>query len=364
MTQLQTVITHDGCFHTDEVVASMLLDLYFNGIDLIRTRDENIINNTENAIIVDVGGRYDGIRRFDHHQYPNEHGFSERWEPTSKVPLSSAGMVWKHFGERLIKKIFPDTSNDDVNKIYIKMYNNFFMEIDANDNGVDQYPSNIVSKKIFPINATLIGTIGRFNGTNVYNSELQYDLFLEAMEFAETMFLIHLQSYYRNQKKLNEEKIIMLNYFNNRLENGKIIIVEEDISNWRILLKELDTSEELLYLVYPREEQWGVKAVSKIGFQARKDLAPENVLESIVGKELIFAHKKRFMCTCRSKDAAIKCAIASVNYEEMSENEIPNNETSGIKSETNDDANSETSGIKSDVKSEVYENNVERLDEK
>jgi uncharacterized UPF0160 family protein len=308
---MQKVITHDGCFHTDEVVASMLLDIYFDGIEVIRTRDENLIND-DSAIVVDVGRIYNGVNRFDHHQYPDETGHIETWE-NGNIPLSSAGMVWKHFGLKLMTKLFSvPLPEEDMKRIYNKMYNNFFLEIDANDNGVDQYPPEYNSRKKFGINTTLIGTIGRFNGSNVYNAEFQHDLFLQAMDFAEQMFLIHLQSYYRNQKCLTEERVYMRKYFNNRLQKGKIIMIERDISNWRTLLRELDNSEEILFLVYPREDQWGVKTIPKAGFVARKNLAVESVLREEVGKDLVFAHKKRFMCSCRTKEAAIKCAIASL----------------------------------------------------
>jgi uncharacterized UPF0160 family protein len=310
---MQKVITHNGCFHTDEVVACMLLDIFFNGIDIIRTRDEELMKD-DSYIVVDVGRVYNGINRFDHHQYPDETGHVETWERgNNNIPLSSAGMIWKHFGIKLMKKLFKESlSEEDMNKIYNKMYNNFFLEIDANDNGIDQYPPEFNVRKKFGINTTLIGTIGRINGTNVYNDEIQHDLFIEAMDYAEKMFLIHLHSYYRNQKCLTEERRYMVKYYNKRLENGHIIVIEHDISNWRTLLRELDVSEEILYLIYPREDQWGVKTIPKSGFVARKDLAVESILREAVGKDLIFAHKKKFMCSCRTKEAAIKCAIASL----------------------------------------------------
>ena len=53
--------------------------------------------------------------------------------------LSSAGLVYLHFGQRVISQILKTKEDDDVTrKIYDKIYENFVQEIDAIDNGVSQ----------------------------------------------------------------------------------------------------------------------------------------------------------------------------------------------------------------------------------
>ena len=53
--------------------------------------------------------------------------------------LSSAGLVYLHFGHRVISQILSTKDDDDVtNKIYNKVYENFIEEIDAIDNGISQ----------------------------------------------------------------------------------------------------------------------------------------------------------------------------------------------------------------------------------
>lgn len=56
------------------------------------------------------------------------------------IKLSSAGLVYFHFGKDILCKIF-EVKKDDavVDLIYAKVYENFVQEIDAIDNGVDQY---------------------------------------------------------------------------------------------------------------------------------------------------------------------------------------------------------------------------------
>ena len=53
--------------------------------------------------------------------------------------LSSAGLVYLHFGQRVISQILKTKEEDDVTrKIYDKIYENFVQEIDAIDNGISQ----------------------------------------------------------------------------------------------------------------------------------------------------------------------------------------------------------------------------------
>lgn len=53
-------------------------------------------------LICDVGGMYDlATHRFDHHQ----RSFDTCWEPGEfhDIKLSSAGLIYKHFGKEIIK---------------------------------------------------------------------------------------------------------------------------------------------------------------------------------------------------------------------------------------------------------------------
>ena len=66
------VVTHDGVFHSDEVFSVALLRLLHNNIDIVRTRDEQVlkiaVENPE-VFVLDVGGQYAPAKRnFDHHQ--------------------------------------------------------------------------------------------------------------------------------------------------------------------------------------------------------------------------------------------------------------------------------------------------------
>lgn len=61
-----------------------------------------------------------------------------------RIKLSSAGLVYKYYGKEILKNILSEVwpatastfTDQDFDKIYEKLYKNFLLEIDANDNGV------------------------------------------------------------------------------------------------------------------------------------------------------------------------------------------------------------------------------------
>ena len=58
-------------------------------------------------LVCDVGGIYDPARnKFDHHQS----SFEESWTNTEKdiTKLSSAGLIFKHFGKEIISNAVSD----------------------------------------------------------------------------------------------------------------------------------------------------------------------------------------------------------------------------------------------------------------
>jgi uncharacterized UPF0160 family protein len=80
-----------GSFHADEALAVYLLRLTPTYRDAKVTRSRNSAVLQECDIIVDVEGKYDGEKHFDHHQRGFNHVFSEKF--TTK--LSSAGLIYK-----------------------------------------------------------------------------------------------------------------------------------------------------------------------------------------------------------------------------------------------------------------------------
>ena len=86
--------------------------------------------------MVDVGGEYEPERhRYDHHQRTFDTTL-----PSYQTKLSSAGLVWKHFGRDVVQyRTGLAAGSPDVELVYDKVYRDFIEAVDANDNGISAY---------------------------------------------------------------------------------------------------------------------------------------------------------------------------------------------------------------------------------
>jgi len=137
--------THNGKFHTDEVLACWMLKRLpsFKDYTITRTRDPEELRGCN--IVVDVGGVYDpDTKRFDHHQKEFNHTLNSL-EPKLDfhTRLSSAGLVYTHFGRDVLREITGAATSDEESKnieiLFRKMYKNFIESVDAVDNGIAQF---------------------------------------------------------------------------------------------------------------------------------------------------------------------------------------------------------------------------------
>lgn len=72
-----TIGTHSGTFHCDEILACYMLSKHpdFAGHKVLRTRDQSLLDQCD--IVVDVGSIFDpSKKRFDHHQNTFQETFS------------------------------------------------------------------------------------------------------------------------------------------------------------------------------------------------------------------------------------------------------------------------------------------------
>ena len=78
--------------------------------------------------------------------------------------MSSAGLIYKHFGMEVIKNIAKEEYHEDLNdeiltKVWEKIYGKLIKEVDAIDNGVNQ--SN--DKLTYYVRSNLSSRIGELN---------------------------------------------------------------------------------------------------------------------------------------------------------------------------------------------------------
>ncbi|XP_038207333.1 MYG1 exonuclease [Zerene cesonia] len=321
--------THDGVFHCDEVLACFMLQQLpeYKDAEIIRTRDMEKLNACD--IVVDVGAVFDhNKKRYDHHQRDfNETLSSLKPElgEKYKIKLSSAGLIYAFYGERVIQTLAPKEHPlhaDDLKLIFKKVYKSFIEEMDAIDNGVpmtDEEPRYKISTHL---SARVARLNPEWNTSQKINVE---ELFYQAM------------------KLVREEFIYTVNYFisvwlpardhvKNALEDrfevhksGKIVEFKERLP-WKEHLFDLEEDmglcQEIKYVLFnDKPKSWRVQTVpvAPSSFITRKPLHPkwwgvrDDVLSEVANIEgCIFCHSTGFIGGNVSRDGALAMAVASL----------------------------------------------------
>ncbi|CAG0891137.1 unnamed protein product [Cyprideis torosa] len=243
--------THNGVFHCDEALACYLLKVLpeFKDAEIIRTRDEKVLESCD--VVVDVGGIFDPEKfRFDHHQRE----FNESMKSLSggKYPwttkLSSAGLVYYHFGERIIAELLKRKADDKlVGTIFMKTYEHLIEEIDAIDNGISICPDDM---KKYHITTHLSARLGRLNPTWLNPEQDTDQIFPQAVALAGSEFFDRV-NFYGNVWW--PAKAIVVEAFEKRFqihESGEILELPKSGCPWK----------EHLYDV---EREQGIEGVAK-----------------------------------------------------------------------------------------------------
>lgn len=317
--------THNGTFHCDEALAVFLLrqTSTYRDAGLKRSRDPAVLNTCD--IVVDVGAVYDEpTQRFDHHQ----RGFTEVFGHGFQTKLSSAGLVYKHFGlDVIVNKTGLPVEDPKVTTLWLKLYKEFIEAIDAIDNGISQYPTDI--KPLYRSRTDLSSRVGALNPAwnQPADSETVDAQFVKASLLAGEEFLGRL-SYYSNAW-LPARDLLLASVLSSKSlidPSGKIILFEKFLP-WKEHLFELETDgsnpaiepNQAIYVVYPDEfgGNWRVQAVpvSPESFDSRNAL-PE-VWRGLRDEELskvsgidggIFIHASGFIGGNKTREGALKIA--------------------------------------------------------
>ena len=289
---MKTVVTHNGKFHSDDVFAVAMLQLFFglDSISVTRTRDENEIENSD--IVVDVGHEYDPEReRFDHHQ-PGGAGTR-----SNGVPYAAAGLVWKKYGVQISGG---ETIAENIDAKIIQ-------SIDGIDNGIDMWKP--AYENVMPY------TIGDYidlympSREEVEPTKLT-DAFLRACTMARDI-LTRLRERFNEQ----EQGYALAKQAYEQAEDKRIIVLDSSHS-WA---EELMKYPEPLYVVYPRLEggRWGVQAVRvrSGSFELRAPFPAEwrgktdaELQKATEVNDASFVHRDGFIGGAETKEGAIALA--------------------------------------------------------
>jgi uncharacterized UPF0160 family protein len=285
------IVTHSGGFHADDTFAVAVLSIAFDGnIEIVRTRDPEIIDSAE--VVVDVGGLYDsGKNRFDHHQTGGA-GIRE-----NGVWFSSIGLVWQKFGEKVTGS---KKAADIIDRKIIQF-------IDASDTGTDE----ILAQKISDYTPYLLtDMVGSFVPTWRENPEETDDIF--ANKVVPLLKQIIEREIIKAQDIVKATPLIQKAY--DEAEDKRIIVLDQNLP-WSYQLMKYS---EPLFVILPKDIGYCIYTMndSKKSRFSRRIYFPESwagkkdeELSKISGVEdAVFCHNGCHLAVTLSKEGAIALA--------------------------------------------------------
>lgn len=332
--------THNGHFHADEALAVYMLRLLptYQSSTLIRTRDPALLETCHT--VVDVGGEYDDAKkRYDHHQRTFNTTFPNR--PTK---LSSAGLVYMHFGKAIIAQHLGVAEEaEEVTIIWNKIYESFVEALDAHDNGISAYDPKALAaaglEKRFSDGGFSLGAmVSRLNPN--WNDPTPSDP-KEAQAAEDEKFLVASQrmgeefsrdlEYYA--KSWLPARSIVHQAYAKRLQydpQGRILVFEGQSVPWKDHLYTLEAesagAEKVVYVLYPEkpapDAKWRIQAVpvSSDSFESRKPLPEQwrgfrdEKLDEISGiNGGVFVHAAGFIGGNKSFEGAKAMAVKALD---------------------------------------------------
>ena len=325
----QNIYTHNGTFHTDDVVAYMILREIFHEHILWRINPSGDFD--EGGIVVDIGQKHDpDNNRFDHHQP----GFNERFSGKSRVKMASAGLVYKKYGREFIRKIINSSKLNDktnvngytktiIDIIFNDFYHSFIAEIDAIDNGVLQYPPK--SSPLYFVNTNISNVVGKMNYHDQYNEEKQMERFIQATDYSALIARVILEDIWYGQEVHDLEYTAVVKAIQDRFNispSGEIIVLDDKYKSLKQYVFEYERYnpyphgiKNIKYAIFPRSDEWRVVCIG-VRFKSRRLLKSMNDLMSQLDEsekgDVSFVHTERFIGSFRTKASAISSAKLSL----------------------------------------------------
>ncbi|MCO5327107.1 MAG: MYG1 family protein [Solirubrobacterales bacterium] len=288
------VATHNGTFHADEVFAIAALGLLPEPMEVIRTRDPELLAGAD--LRVDVGFRFEpAAGDFDHHQRE----FDE--VRPNGVGYASFGLVWREFGARIC---------DGDEEVAAVVEETLVQSVDANDTGQRITESLIEGVRPMSVN----GVVGGFNAR--WDEDLtaaeERARFDAAVELAAGIIAREIASAASGRRAVR----IVRDAIAAAAESGdaRIVTLPDNVPWKQVVVTE---APEALLVIYPKRQGFGVETVPvALGtFDNRLDLPAEwaglenDDLARVTGVEdALFCHAKRFLAVARSREGVERLA--------------------------------------------------------
>lgn len=294
--------THTAPHHADEVFATAMLSFIEDPI-IVRTRNAQILENTD-GIVYDVGGEYNvKKRRFDHHQP------SFIKEREDGIKYSSAGLIWETYSAEILKTF--GCEDIFLKEAYLLIDEEVIKGIDASDNGQSKACGELtVSMAMSALNTNWndekVDTEGAFIRACIIAREILAGIIKKTIS--------RLQG-----RQMIEESI--------QTAEEHILILPTFIGGWieAVLHSSLPEVSQLLYGIYQTMDgNWGIRAIPPSIYELMQQRKPfpqewrglsKEALAKASGIEsAIFCHKAGFFAVTGTKEDAIKMAKKSSEY--------------------------------------------------
>lgn len=248
--------------------------------------------------------------------------------------LSSAGLVYCYYGERVIDEILKHHANislspGNLKLSFVQIYRNFISEIDAIDNGVPMCPDGI--EPLYKISTGLSSRVAKFNPSwEEEDTDVSIDeRFKNAMEYAGKEFVDNVLAIGGSWIKAREYVREALVSAKSIYPTGEILLLPK-FCPWKQHLVELEKEYDVvgvpkLVIFTDTSGSWRVAGVpvNPESFLGRKFLPEpwrglrDEELSKIVGVDgLVFVHHTGFIGGAKTKEAAIEMAIKSIEFKE------------------------------------------------
>jgi len=307
------IVTHGGKFHADDAWAVATLNVLYPGADLVRTRDQAIIDSAD--FVIDVGGIWDPASgRFDHHQK----GFSGARQ--SGVPYASAGLVWRDYGARCVAALASSHTGQQLSEDAAQQ---IAYAIDAD---IVQYLdlSDVGAAKNAPGGYGLSAVVSGYNPNWLDEERLGYgaaadayrlDQFRRAMDFLTDVMANAVK--YRVGATLALEQVRRAEV----LEDGRLLYLRSSALPWSsVVRKEMP---KVLFVISHNlnEQRYMLHTVPATAdtFEARADLPAswaglrDADLAAVTGvPDAGFCHNGRFIAAAKSYEGIYAMALQAL----------------------------------------------------
>jgi len=268
-----------------------------------------------------VGGVYDPSRhRYDHHQ----RGFFQTLDENHQIKLSTAGLIYKHFGREIISNILGLTNSSDIEAAFNFVYTNLIESIDGIDNGIAQNDG----KPRYRVSTDLSSRIKFLNPAwNEANPDIEAQ-FKKAVEVAGTEFVDKVNYCGKHwlparvivQKAMNDQKTYR--------PEGDILVLQQACP-WTSHLLEIEEERgingQVKYVLFADPNtQWRIQSVplDEASFENRLPLPEpwrgkrDEDLSTVSGiPDCVFVHHSGFIGGNKTFDGAFQMAKLSLTLQ-------------------------------------------------